>query len=313
MTVAHDHLKHRATHGHPGRLYLVATPIGNLEDITLRALRILREVALVACEDTRTTRKLLNAYDIHARVVSYHEQGRGGKAASIVRQILEGKDVALVSEAGTPGLSDPGYELLRGCLAQGIQPVPIPGPSALLAALTASGMPVARFAFEGFLPKKRAERIRGLRDLRGDPRTLVFFESPRRLQESLADMRHVLGDRDAVVARELTKTFEEFVKGRLSDIEAWAQGSAVRGEITLVVAGREARDASLEALGTRIRFLRERCGLADRDVVRVVSEETGLPGKTVYRAVLEEGKETVERGDSGSGNSGAAEPSTSLT
>jgi 16S rRNA (cytidine1402-2'-O)-methyltransferase len=294
-------------------LYLVATPIGNLEDITLRALRILREVALVACEDTRTTRKLLNAHDIHAPVVSYHEQGRGGKGASIVRQILEGKDVALVSEAGTPGISDPGYELLRDCLAQGIQPVPIPGPSALLAALSASGMPVARFAFEGFLPRKRAERIRCLKDLRDDPRTLVFFESPRRLQESLADMREVFGDREAVVARELTKTFEEFKKGRLSDLETWTRGSGVRGEITLVVAGRGDRDASLEALGTRIRFLRERCGLTDRDVIRVVSEETGLPGKTVYRAVLEEGKERGEGGDSGSGKSLPEEPPTSLT
>jgi 16S rRNA (cytidine1402-2'-O)-methyltransferase len=249
-------------------------------------LRILREVDLVACEDTRTTRKLLSAQNIRTTVASYHEQGGKGRGAGIVRRILSGENVALVSEAGTPGVSDPGYELVRRCLDEGIEVQAIPGPSAILAALSASGLSVDRFVFEGFLPRRRAERVRRLEDLREETRTLVFFESPRRIASTLADMAEILRDRQAVVARELTKTFEEFRRGTLMDLVAWAAAQEVRGEITLLVAGRERRVPAEAGLASRIRFLRDLCELADRDLVRLIHEETGIPRKSVYRAML---------------------------
>ncbi len=269
-----------------GTLYVVATPIGNLEDITRRALRILETVDLIAAEDTRTTRKLLSAHGIHTPLVSYHEQGVTRRGQWILNQIQGGKDVALVSEAGTPGISDPGYELVQLCLAEGIGVKAIPGPSVLLAALSISGLPTHRFAFEGFLPRRRAQRVRTLEELAGDPRTLVFFESPRRLAEALRDIREVLGDRRAAVAREITKSFEEIRRGNLGDLLAWANAREVKGEVTLLVEGSSSERAPAEALQSRVRFLKTRCRLADRDVVRVIQEETGLPRKVVYQAVL---------------------------
>jgi 16S rRNA (cytidine1402-2'-O)-methyltransferase len=271
-----------------GTLYLVATPIGNLEDITRRALKVLSEVDYIAAEDTRTTRKLLSVHGIHTPAVSYHEQGARRRGPWLLNQIRDGRNVALVSEAGTPGISDPGFELVQLCLAEGVEVVAIPGPSVLLAALSVSGLPTDRFAFEGFLPRRRSQRVRALEALAGDARTLVFFESPRRVVETLSDLREVLGDRRAAVARELTKAFEEVRRGSLGELLAWAQGREMLGEVTLLVQGRPSQDAPAEELRSRVRFLKRRCRLADRDVVRVIQEETGIPRKVAYQAVLEE-------------------------
>lgn len=272
----------------PGTLFVVATPIGNLEDITLRALRVLAQVSLIASEDTRTTRRLLAAHSIKNRIVSYHEQGGSwqSRAERVVKTLLDGKDVALVSEAGTPGLSDPGHGLVRLCLERGIRVQVIPGPSAILAALVNSGLSTHRFAFEGFLPRRGSERLRFLESIRQEPRTMVFFESPRRVADALKDMARVLGNRQAVVAREITKAFEELRRGTLEELACWAQKQDVRGEITLVVAGCCGGEAATDTLGERIRFLMERCGLGQRDVLRILQEETGLPRKTIYQALL---------------------------
>jgi 16S rRNA (cytidine1402-2'-O)-methyltransferase len=278
----------------PGTLYVVATPIGNLEDLTLRALRILKEVDWIASEDSRTTRKLLGVYDINTPLVSYHEQGVKRRGAWIIQQVRSGKDVALVSEAGTPGVSDPGYELIRDCLSEGLDVVPIPGPSAVLAALCVCGLPTDRFVFEGFLPRRRPQRIRTLKGLRGDHRTLVFFESPRRLESTLMDMVEVLGDRKAAIARELTKVFEEFRRGTLRQLLDWAKEAEPKGEFTIMVAGHQGDVHSLEVLRERVAFLKQRCGLGDREIVRVLREETKLPGKVIYSEVLREKQDSAK-------------------
>lgn len=270
-----------------GTLYVVATPIGNLEDITLRALRVLREVDLIAAEDTRRTRRLLAAHNIRTPMVTYHEQGNVRKGPGIVRRLKEGKDVALVSEAGTPGISDPGYELIQLCLSEGIEPVVIPGPSVVLAALSISGLPTNRFSFLGFLPRKRSERLRVLGQLRGENGTLIFFESPRRLGATLEDILEVLGDRKAALARELTKAFEEIKRGSVEQLLAWAKGAAVLGEVTLLVQGHVGESPSMEDLLDRVEFLVKRCGLGDKEVVRLVHEESGVPRKDVYRMLLD--------------------------
>ena len=265
-----------------GKLYIVATPIGNLEDMTFRAVRILKEADFVASEDTRTTRKLLSAYDIHTPLISYHEQGGKNLTGRIVSRIREGKTVALVSEAGTPGISDPGYELVRDCIAEGIEPLPVPGPSALVAALSVSDVPTHRFVFEGFLPRKGQSRLKRIEEVRDDPRTMVFYEAPKRLEATLSDLFEVLGDRRAVVARELTKKFEEVRRGTLSDLIEWSGEREVRGEVTIVVEGCASLPSPQEDLLRRMLFLSEQCGLSDRDVVKVLHEETGLPRKEIY-------------------------------
>jgi 16S rRNA (cytidine1402-2'-O)-methyltransferase len=273
--------------GRRGVLYVVGTPIGNLEDITLRALRVLREVDLIAAEDSRTIRRLLTSYHIRTPVKSYHEQGEARKGRAIVRQLKEGKDVALVSEAGTPGISDPGYELIQLCLSEGIEPVVVPGPSVVVAALSVSGLPTDRFAFEGFLPRKRSERLRALKGLRQERRTLVFFESPRRLRATLEDMLGVFGDRKAALAREMTKVFEEVRRGSVGELLAWTKEETIMGEVTLLVHGDAGGKAGVEGLRDRIEFLLERCRLGERDVVRLIHEESGIPRKSVYRALLD--------------------------
>ncbi|MCS7235992.1 MAG: 16S rRNA (cytidine(1402)-2'-O)-methyltransferase [Armatimonadota bacterium] len=224
-----------------GTLYLVATPIGNLEDVTLRALRVLREVDLVAAEDTRQVRKLLDRYGIQQRVVSYHEHNERTRIPQLLGALRSGRSVALVSDAGTPVLQDPGYRLVRACAEAGIPVVPVPGPSAVTAALVASGLPTDRFAFLGFLPRRRQARRRSLEEVRDQRATLVLFESPRRLVDCLQDLLEVLGDRRAAVCRELTKVHEEVRRGRLSDLLRGVRDQPVRGEVTVVVegAGRE--------------------------------------------------------------------------
>lgn len=220
-----------------GTLYVVGTPIGNLEDVTLRALRILREVDLIAAEDTRTTRTLLRAHSIDTPLTSFHEFSAPGKIRRLVDR-LEHDDMALVSEAGTPGLSDPGFPLVKAALEAGHAVTPVPGPSAILAALVASGLPMHSFHFLGFLPRKSGQRRRALEEVAAEDATLVAFEAPHRLVASLADAAVVLGDRPMVAARELTKKFEEIVRGTIPELLVRFQQQTPRGEFTLVFGGR---------------------------------------------------------------------------
>src|SRR5437870_8859122 len=222
----------------PGTLYIVATPIGNLEDITHRALRVLREVAVIACEDTRRTRALLNHYGIKTRTISYHEHNERERGAELAKLLEAGKSVAIVSDAGTPLISDPGFRIVNTAIERGIMVVPIPGPTAFVAALVASGLPSDQFFFAGFLPARANARRAHLEDLAAIPATLVFYEAPHRIAATLKDALNVLGNRRAVVARELTKLHEEIVRGRLSELaKRFSQSTATRGEIVLLISG----------------------------------------------------------------------------
>lgn len=283
-------------------LYLVATPIGNLEDITLRALRVLREVRLIAAEDTRHTRQLLNHFDITTPCISYHEHNKLERIADILAALAEG-DVALVSDAGTPGISDPGFELVHAVIAAGFPVSPIPGPSAPLAALTASGLPPERFCFVGFLPRRSTERRALLNDLADLALTIVCFETPHRLTEALTDIQAVLGDRQVVAARELTKRYEEFQRGTADTLLIHFQQQRPRGEYTLVIAGRapsgeRKRDRSrLQApalpaeppseatIARRLRELRAQ-GQNGSAAARLVAREFGLQKSVVYQVWL---------------------------
>ena len=269
-----------------GTLYLVATPIGNLEDVTLRALRILSEAPLIAAEDTRTIRKLLTHHQIRApRLLSYTERNRRARTPIILATLQEG-DVALVSEAGTPGISDPGVHLVEAAVAAGHAVVPVPGPSALTAALAASGLPTRRFHYLGFLPRRAAQRRQLLREVAGLPDTLVDFEAPHRLREALADLLEALGDRRIAVCRELTKLHEEIFRGTLS--EALTHFAQPRGEFTLVIEGvgeAKPKPQETEDIDEQLRALR-RQGLRARDAVREVARRTGHSHREVYRRWL---------------------------
>jgi len=219
----------------PGTLYVVATPIGNLEDITLRALRVLKEVGLVACEDTRRTRTLLTHFGIHVPVTSYFEHNKLAKGPAILKTLREGKSVALVTDAGTPGISDPGFLLVREAREAGIPVVPVPGPSAVVAALSAAGIPADSFVFDGFLPVKPGKRIHRLEALRELEMTLVCYESPHRILAALEAIGQVFGQVEIVVARELTKQFEEIVRGTPEALRERFAAGTVRGEFTLVI------------------------------------------------------------------------------
>jgi 16S rRNA (cytidine1402-2'-O)-methyltransferase len=280
----------------PGTLYVVATPLGHLEDITLRALRVLREAALVACEDTRRTAVLLRAHGIRARTTSYFEHNERWKGERILEALREGADVALVSDAGTPGISDPGFRLVREARAEGLAVVPVPGPSAAVAALSVSGLPTDRFLFVGFLPPRAAARRRALEDIRTATSTLVSYESPTRVLAALDDMREVLGNRPAFLCREATKVHEEYLPGVLSSLrESLAARDAVRGEIELVVGGRP-EGAEDEAAGTDAAaaetvesvfagLVAE--GRTRREAVKATARRFGLPARDVYARVLE--------------------------
>jgi len=221
----------------PGTFFVVATPIGHLEDITLRALRVLREVDVIAAEDTRITRLLLDHFEIETPLTSYHQHSGGRKAAALLRQLAAGRSVALVSDAGMPGISDPGHELIRLAIAAGVPVVPVPGATALVAALAASGLPTIRFSFQGFPPRAAAERAAFFESLRHAPQTLVFYESPRRLLATLRDLRRAFGNRHAVVARELTKPAEEFARGSLDELIARFEARAPAGQCVVLVEG----------------------------------------------------------------------------
>src|SRR5262245_26904881 len=272
----------------PGTLYVVATPLGNLEDVTLRALRILKEAALVACEDTRRTATLLRSQGIATPTTSYFEHNERWKGGRILEQLRAGHDVALVSDAGTPGISDPGYRLVRDARAEGLPVVPVPGPSAAIAALSVSGLPTDRFQFIGFLPAKTAARLRDLAALAVARETLVFYESPQRVLSSLEDMQEALGDREAFLFREATKIHEEYARGTLSKLHALLAGrDSVKGEIVLVVSG--APEPTVEAGSAEELFARLTAeGLTRRDAVKETARRLGLPARDVYRRVLED-------------------------
>jgi 16S rRNA (cytidine1402-2'-O)-methyltransferase len=226
-----------------GRLYIVGTPVGNLEDITLRALRVLGEVEAIACEDTRQTQKILNKFGLRKPLISYFQPREGRRVPEIIGLLKEGRDVALVSDAGTPGISDPGFPLIREALKEGIPVVPIPGPSAVTAALSAAGLPTHRFLFVGFPPPKKTGLRKFLEALTEEKATLVFFLPTRRIQEFLEGVRQILGDRRVVIARELTKVHEEFIRGRAGELSASLGQKALRGEATVLVEGRREADS----------------------------------------------------------------------
>jgi 16S rRNA (cytidine1402-2'-O)-methyltransferase len=220
-----------------GALYIISTPIGNMEDITLRALRLLKSVDLIAAEDTRHTKHLLSKYDIPTILTSYHDHNKEEKTPVLVERLKEGQSIGLVCDAGTPGISDPGFYLIRRCAEEGIPTIPIPGPTAAMAALVASGLPTDSFLFVGFLPKKHVARLKRLALLKDTPATLIFYESPYRVAKALQDYLEVLGNRQAVIARELTKVFEELMRGSLEELLARLQAKTCRGEITLIIEG----------------------------------------------------------------------------
>jgi 16S rRNA (cytidine1402-2'-O)-methyltransferase len=282
MTDVHDNSQ-------TGCLYLVATPIGNLEDITLRALRVLKEADLIACEDTRQTQKLLQHYAIHKEMVSYHTHNELTRAPELVIQLEQGAQVALVSDAGTPVVSDPGHRLVVMCLRHHIPVVPIPGPSAFVAALAASGLPTDEFLFVGFLPPRAGARRKKIDALKSEPRALVFYEAPHRLADTLSDAADILGDRHAVVAREVTKIHEEFLRGSLAELRDAARERAPRGEITLMIA--PAADGAAPtvvsvSLKHRVAQLEAEAGLDRKAALKQAARERGLGKREAYKQLL---------------------------
>jgi len=221
-----------------GIFYPVGTPIGNLKDISLRALEILKKVSLIAAEDTRHTRKLLSHYDIHTSLTSFYEHNQLRKIPYLIKKLKAGEDIALVSKAGMPGISDPGYHLIKEAAKEGIEIIPIPGPTALALGLVASGLPTQSFVFEGFLGRKKVEWLKKLKRLKEEERTIVIYESPHRVRKILPEIRKILGDRQIAVARELTKKFEEIIRGKVSEVEAVFKEKKPRGEFTLVIEGK---------------------------------------------------------------------------
>ena len=276
-----------------GTLYVVATPLGNLEDITLRALRVLKEVDLIAAEDTRHSRKLLTHFGISTPLTSYYDQIERQKAPQLIEELKKNKSIALISDAGTPCIADPGFRLVRSALDAGIDVEVVPGPSAVAAALSVSGLPTDRFAFEGFIPPRASARRNFLKALAAEERTLVLYEAARRLVDALQDLLDVMGDRHVVIARELTKMFEEVQRGRVSDLiailrERAAGGRGVQGEITLLISGAEGREATLssEELDQQIKQLRAE-GVGLKEIARQLAGEHGLSRREVYQRALE--------------------------
>ncbi|MGI8655376.1 MAG: 16S rRNA (cytidine(1402)-2'-O)-methyltransferase [Pyrinomonadaceae bacterium] len=277
-----------------GTLYLVATPIGNLEDITYRAVRVLTEVDIVACEDTRRTRVLLDHYGIKAKTISYHEHNEQERAAELALRIEAGASVAVVSDAGTPSINDPGFRLVRECAMRGVTIVPVPGATAFVAALIASGLPTNDFFFGGFLPARSTARRARLAEFRALPTTLVFYEAPHRLAFALADAREILGERDAAVVRELTKLHEEISRGSLSELASkFADENAARGEIVLVI-NRAANDNTTANVADDATSLAARVtafeseGLDARAALKRAARESGLSRSEAYRRLIAE-------------------------
>ena len=276
-----------------GNLYLCATPIGNLEDMTFRAVRVLKEVDLIAAEDTRNSIKLLNHFGISTKMTSYHEYNKYDKAAYLVGKILQGQDVALITDAGTPGISDPGEELVRQCLASGIHVTSLPGSCACINALIISGLPTGRFCFEAFLPNDKKEREAVLKDLQTETRTIVLYEAPHRLRKTLELLRSALGDRKLSLCREMTKKYEERLSGTLEEMIAYHKDHEPRGEYVLVIEGRNREEMLREgqkewasmSLEDHMDFY-EKQGLDRKTAMKEVAKDRGLSRRDVYQALL---------------------------
>ena len=280
-----------------GCLYLVATPIGNLEDMTFRAVRILQEADEIAAEDTRNSRKLLTHFDIHTSMTSYHEFNKYDKAEVLVQKMSEGRTIALITDAGTPGISDPGEVLVQRCYEAGIPVIPVPGACAAVNALVASGQGTRRFSFEAFLPQDKKERRQVLRELQAETRTIVLYEAPHRLVKTLEELAEVLGDRPVTICKELTKKHESFRKTTLREALEFFQEEEPRGEYGLVIAGKtreeqeQERQAQFEDLSIpehMAHFLEE--GMTEKEAMKAVAQERGIPKREVYQAWLEEKK-----------------------
>ena len=276
-----------------GTLYLIATPIGNLEDITHRAVRLLGEVDLIACEDTRHTKKLLNHYGINTKTISYHEHNERERALELIERLKSGADVAVVSDAGTPGISDPGFRLARIAIDNDVLVVPVPGASALISALVASGLPTDEFFFGGFLPARSGARRARLAELRSLPATLIFYEGPHRIAATLKDAKEILGERQAVVARELTKMHEEVARGSLSELAArFSAAENARGEMVLiidrtVIESQVAENKSVTSIGELVSEF-EAQGLDHRAALKKAARELGLSRDEAYRRLVAE-------------------------
>jgi 16S rRNA (cytidine1402-2'-O)-methyltransferase len=284
--IARDAFRLPYTGRMPGLLYVVATPIGNLEDITYRAVRVLGEADLIACEDTRQTRKLLDHYGIQRPAISYHEHNETERSEDLVSRLLAGEVIALVSDAGTPLVSDPGYRLVKAAIDAGIPVQTIPGPSATLAALAASGLPTDAFHFDGFLPPKKGQRAKALEALADEHATLIFYEAPHRILETLEAVEAVLGDRPVVVARELTKIHEEFLRGTAAEIRAQlAARDTVKGEITLLIGKALAPPPDNTPLDEAVDAL-VRSGTPRMDAIKQVARRRGLSKREVYDQLL---------------------------
>jgi len=273
-----------------GTLYVVGTPIGNLEDLTFRALRVLKEVDVIACEDTRQTRKLLDHYGIEKPAVSYHEHNEPERAEELVKKLEQGMSIAQVSDAGMPGIADPGYRVITLAIDKGIPVVPIPGPSALVAALVGSGLPTDAFEFHGFLPAKSGQRRTALERLRDAEHTVVFYEAPHRIHETLEDIVAVLGpERPVVIARELTKVHEEFLRGTAGELleKLRGRGGEVKGEITLLIGKGEgaAKAPPEKSLASRLAEIMQEQKLDEKAALKTLAKETGLSRSEVYREV----------------------------
>jgi 16S rRNA (cytidine1402-2'-O)-methyltransferase len=275
-----------------GTLYVVSTPIGNLEDITHRAVRVLSEVDVIACEDTRHTHTLLNHYGIKAKTVSYHEHNERERAAELLESLASGSDVAIVSDAGTPGISDPGFRIVRLALEHGVPVVPVPGPTALISALVASGLPGDEFFFAGFLPARSGQRRTRLMELSSIPSTLVFYEAPHRIAESLRDAREILGEREAVIARELTKLHEEILHGRLSELaQRFSTAEEGRGEMVLLIDRKVIEGATQESYASEISpvvAILEAEGVDARSALKKAARKLGISRDEAYRRLTAE-------------------------
>ena len=279
------------TNGSKGKLFVVGTPIGNLEDITLRAIRVLKEADLIACEDTRRTQQLLNHYQIHTPTLSYHEHNEMTRAPELVIKLAEGNNIALVSDAGMPVVSDPGFRLVHLAVRHAIPVVPVPGASAFVAALAASGLPVDKFRFLGFLPSKKAARRRMLEENKSSTKTLVFYEAPHRILDMLRDVRDILGERDVVLAREVTKVHEEFWRGTVSALLERAKGKAIKGEITLLVGGATATGETKPAespIQSEIQALMAERGVDERAALKAAAKARGISRSQAYRLLQSE-------------------------
>ncbi len=279
-----------------GILYICGTPIGNLKDITLRCLNVLKKVDLIAAEDTRHTEILLNHYQIRKPSTSYHKYSKEKKVEHILQLLQEGKKIALLSDAGMPGICDPGYEIIRKAIENSITIIPIPGVSALTTALVVSGFALERFVFEGFVPRKKGEKRRFFLNLKDEERTIVFYETPHRIKDTLNTLKEVMGDRRIVIARELTKKFEEIIRGKLSSVADSLNNREIKGEITLVLEGNRASkkedilctqdSGRMDELEKEIQNYVNQ-GLYIKDIVSLVTEEYDISKKWVYEKVLE--------------------------